>query len=74
MSAPERPGRLLWNVVWKGLLLFLIFNLLLPPFRRGWESLGLQPPFPGRARFPFGENPAVLQPEPVRRGRHVRLA
>lgn len=58
MSAPERPGRLLWNVVWKGLLLFLVFNLLFAAFppRLGKVS-AYNRLFPGRARFPFGENP-----------------
>ena len=53
-------GRFLRNVLVKALLLFLAFNLLLQVWQPGvtlsrlslYNSL-----FPGRERFPFGENP-----------------
>ncbi|MEZ0395605.1 MAG: hypothetical protein ABWK53_04130 [Anaerolineales bacterium] len=47
-------------VLWKGLLLFLILDLLvaaLPPVDSGRLSL-YNRLFPGRERLPFGENPA----------------
>ncbi len=53
-------GRFLRNVLWKGLALFLVCNLLFA----AWNPTGLgrlslyNRLFPGRARFPFGENPA----------------
>lgn len=47
-------------VLWKGLVLFLVLNLLtaaLPPAGLGRVSL-YNRLFPGRERLPFGENPA----------------
>lgn len=50
--------RLVWNVIWKALLLFLIFNLLFAafPIELSWVS-AYNTLLPGRKRFPFGENP-----------------
>lgn len=53
------PARFLRNVLVKGLLLFALANLLfaaLPPAALGRLSL-YNRLIPGRARFPFGENP-----------------
>ncbi len=68
--------KFLRNVVLKGLILFLLLDLAFAAFNPAWLgkiSLYNQL-FPGRERFPFGEDSAQsLQPEPLRPGGDVRV-
>jgi hypothetical protein len=56
MPAPVRP----LHVLLKGLMIFLAFNLVFAAWNpSGLGNLSLyNHPFPGRERFPFGEDPA----------------
>jgi hypothetical protein len=55
MNQPIKP----LNVLIKGLLLFLLFNLVIAAWQPGVGRLSLYNAiFPGRERLPFGENPA----------------
>ncbi|GAP16091.1 hypothetical protein LARV_03887 [Longilinea arvoryzae] len=54
----DRPTRTLFNALWKGVLLFVILDLLvalIPPGAFSRLSL-YNSVFPGRQRLPFGEN------------------
>jgi hypothetical protein len=54
MNQPIKP----LNVLIKGLLLFLLFNLVIAVWQPGVGRLSLyNVVFPGRERLPFGENP-----------------
>ena len=47
-----------FNVLIKGLLLFLLFNLVIAAWQPGIGQFSLYNTiFPGRERLPFGENP-----------------